>query len=125
MGKLAKFLSAQRIPLPLEQKKQMLAFDKEFEELEAQVTVLQADNLKLRAQINPLKQEIERLQAQVKKSGSSVHDNPSEYACDHCGSTQLKRTGNRPDPMFGEVGIKQPVYVCLSCGKESAFTPTS
>jgi len=48
--------------------------------------------------------------------------NPDGYHCDHCGSQQLKRIGNRADPMFAEVGIKQAVFSCLSCGKESAFT---
>lgn len=108
MGKIADFLNAQRIKLPLMQYKQMIAFDAELEALEAQVT-------EQRSEINALKEAKELLGA----------SNPSDYACDHCGSSQLKRTGNRPDPMFGEVGIKQLVFQCLSCGKESAFTPTS
>lgn len=48
--------------------------------------------------------------------------NSSEYVCDHCGSPQLKRTGNRRDPTFGVLGIKQAVFVCQDCGKESTFT---
>lgn len=43
------------------------------------------------------------------------------YVCDHCGSSMLKRIGNRPDPTFGSLGVKQAVFLCESCSKESAF----
>lgn len=45
----------------------------------------------------------------------------SGYVCDHCGSSDLKRTGSRPDPTFGALGVKESVFLCESCGKESAF----
>ncbi len=48
--------------------------------------------------------------------------NPKGHHCDHCGGVKLRRTGNRPDPTFAAVGVKQALYSCLSCGKESAFT---
>jgi DNA-directed RNA polymerase subunit RPC12/RpoP len=49
-------------------------------------------------------------------------DNPKDHRCDHCGSNQLRRTGSRPDPTFHGVQIKQAVYSCIACGKESGFT---
>lgn len=48
-------------------------------------------------------------------------DNPRGYGCDHCGSQNLKRTGNRVDPVFGRLGGKQALFTCNACGKESAF----
>ena len=120
MGRIANIFSGQRITLSLQQQKQMLLLDQEFESLESKVKVLETENLKLRAEINPLKQKVERLQEQVQKGSSAVHANTlSEYVCDHCGSEQLRRTGNRPDPI--EYGAKQAVFVCLSCGETSAF----
>jgi DNA-binding MarR family transcriptional regulator len=47
--------------------------------------------------------------------------NPQGYHCDHCGSIRLRRAGNRPNPTFGELGIKDALFSCLECGKESAF----
>jgi len=49
-------------------------------------------------------------------------NNPRGHHCDHCGSNQLRRTGSRPDAHFAAVGIKQAMYSCIACGKESAFT---
>jgi hypothetical protein len=49
-------------------------------------------------------------------------NNPKGHHCDHCASTKLKRTGSRPDPTFSDVGIKQALYKCLDCQRESAFT---
>jgi hypothetical protein len=75
VGKLADFFNAQGITLPVQQKQQMLALDKEFESLEFKLTRLEAENLKLRAEVNPLKQEVEKLKNKVEKSG--VHDSPT------------------------------------------------
>lgn len=123
MGKIASFFSEQKITIPLQQKQQMLALDQEFEACKSKVTVLQAENQKLRAEVNPLKQEIERLKQQTQHSAPNT--NPDGYVCDHCGSPNLKRTGSRPDPTFHVLGIKQSVFSCITCGKESAFTPES
>jgi DNA-binding MarR family transcriptional regulator len=58
----------------------------------------------------------------VTTNAAEQPSNPNGYACDHCGSTKLKRIGNRPDPTFGELGVKQAIFKCLSCQTESAFT---
>lgn len=133
MGRIASLFGAQSITLPQQQLKQMLALDHQFEALESKVKALEAENLKLRAQVNPLKKEVERLKKQVQKGSSDIHSSTSSVGlglrpnvlfgrvCDHCGSDQLKRTGSRPDPIGYIVGIKQAVYKCTSCGKESVF----
>ncbi|MBI3041885.1 MAG: hypothetical protein HYY78_03565 [Betaproteobacteria bacterium] len=74
MAKVSDFFSSQGITLALEQKRQMLALDKEFESLESKVQILSAENLKLRAEVNPLKQEIQRLKDKIEKDESSAHD---------------------------------------------------
>lgn len=40
--------------------------------------------------------------------------------CDHCGSSSLIRTGTRASPgPFGNLGLKEAVYRCNTCGKDS------
>lgn len=86
-----------------------------------QYAVLEKENASLKLRIADLEAENSKLQGQVRSlNGSS---NPSGYVCDHCGSPDLKRTGSRPDPTFGDLGIKQALFECNSCGKQSAFTP--
>jgi len=91
------------------------ALDRKYQNLnaenEAQKFKLDQDN----SRINSLQREIDAL-----KSGSLA-----TYVCDHCGSPNIKRTGSRPDPTFGGLGIKQKLFICNQCGRESAFTPES
>jgi hypothetical protein len=49
-------------------------------------------------------------------------NNPKGHPCDHCGSARLRRTGSRPNEMMREMGIKDFLYNCLDCHKESVFT---
>jgi DNA-binding PadR family transcriptional regulator len=209
VGKVADFFRDQSVPLGQQQKAKMLSLDREFVELESKVRILEADNLKLRAEVNPLKKEVGRLENKVQQkdaplahnpdeteievmkfigdkrsttasdiqSGLKIHsvvtehclgrllksdfieqsrvplvgamysltnrgnaylvekklvqlpnlearqpNNPKGHHCDHCGSAKLRRTGSKPDPTFGDVGIKQALYTCIDCGKESGFT---
>jgi DNA-directed RNA polymerase subunit RPC12/RpoP len=87
--------------------------------LEKKVSALQTENDSLKFSNGKLEERVRDLEQQL----SQIHSgNSSGYVCDHCGSPRLKRIGNRPDPTFGEVGIKQAVFSCIECGKESAFT---
>lgn len=73
MGKFSDFFNSQGIPLPHEQKRQVLALDKQFETLESKLKVLDAENLKLKAEVNPLKQEVERLKKQIEQEAAPSH----------------------------------------------------
>ena len=89
--------------------------EKQAAALQEQVTHLQSENERL-------KLDKEQLQQQIKTLQLSHSTNPHNYVCDHCGSNNLNRTGSRPDPTFGDLGIKEALFNCLSCGKQSAFT---
>ncbi|HNV89130.1 MAG TPA: hypothetical protein PKL53_09230 [Methylotenera sp.] len=89
--------------------------EKQAAALKEQITHLQGENERL-------KLDKQQLQQQIKTLESSHNINPHNYVCDHCGSDNLNRAGSRPDPTFGDLGIKQSLFNCLSCGKQSAFT---
>lgn len=90
--------------------------------LEKKIKSLEAENKTAQFNLQQAKQRIKQLEEQA----STVHiGNPDGYVCDHCGSPSLKRTGSRPDPTFGDLGVKQKLFTCNECGKQSAFTPHS
>lgn len=41
--------------------------------------------------------------------------------CSHCGSSNLKRTGSRPDRVMGDLGIERISFTCIDCGQGSDF----
>lgn len=86
--------------------------------LEKKISDLQSENARLRPDNEELREKVRTLEKQLSDHAS----NTSGYFCDHCGSGRLKRTGNRPDPLMFDMGIKQAVFSCLECGKESAYT---
>lgn len=92
--------------------------------IEKQVIMLKEQVTNLTSENASLNLDKEQLQQQVKvlEKSKAHNQNPDNYSCDHCGSTDLNRTGNRPDPTFGRLGVKQSLFNCLSCGKQSAFT---
>jgi DNA-directed RNA polymerase subunit RPC12/RpoP len=92
--------------------------------IEKQVLALKEQVVNLQRENESLKIDKRQLQEQVVNFAAkhSQNTNPLGYVCDHCGSQRLKRTGSRPDPTFGPLGIKQAVFNCEECGKESGFT---
>lgn len=36
--------------------------------------------------------------------------------CPACGQPAMRRTGVKPDPMFGDMGVKLETWTCASCG---------
>ncbi len=90
--------------------------------IEKQAITLKEQVANLNTENEGLKFDKQQLQQQIKALELFHHTNPHNYICDHCGSSNLKRTGSRPDPTFGDAGIKQALFNCLSCGKQSAFT---
>lgn len=96
-------------------------------------TVLREHLALLRERIGALERENGDLRTQLQKANAQAQesqsrldrfakDNPKGLRCDACGSVDLARTGSRPDPTFGEVGIKQAIMTCRVCQHVSAFT---
>lgn len=88
----------------------------QYAALEKKVVDLEAKNAHLESENSELQQQVRSLMG-----SAAPNSNPSGYVCDHCGSSNLKRTGSRPDPTFGRLGVKQAVFLCESCSKESSF----
>ena len=101
-------------------KEQYSALKSENTILKTENRILKTENQTLRLDHQQTVQKIRQLEKQI----SIIHNsNPEGYVCDHCASPSLTRTGSRPDPTFGDLGIKQKIFSCDECGKESAFTP--
>lgn len=84
--------------------------------LQKKVVELQAENERLESENSKLEEQVRNF-----KSSPAQNRNPAGYVCDHCGSSNLKRSGSRPDPVFGDLGAKQAVFRCTECGSESSF----
>jgi len=52
--------------------------------------------------------------------GTLMNSGSKDRACAHCGSNRLKRTGSKPNERFRKVGIKDALFLCGDCGKETA-----
>lgn len=86
--------------------------------LEIQVVGLNSENTILRRNLDEAENKIQTL----KKEHDAIHNaNPNGDVCEHCGSPRLKRTGSRPNDTFSALGIKDAVFTCQDCSKESAF----
>ncbi len=99
-------------------KERLLILKDEYAELEKAKAELQSTNGALQSALEQERQRSKRLEAELAALRSGTL---AKYACDHCGSPNLKRTGNRPDPTFGRLGVKQLLFKCEACGKDSAF----
>jgi len=107
------------IPLSAVLKEKLTDFEKENISLKKKVSDLETENSVLKGKLEQSENQRRALEKQIMEVQSNTS---SGYVCDHCGSTKLRRTGNRPDPTFGRLGIKQSVFVCEECGKNSSFT---
>ena len=103
-------------------KERLVALKEQHEALQASRDELSNENTRLKNKLEQAIAEAGRLESQLQELKTGAF---GTYVCDHCGSPDLKRTGSREDPTFGVLGIKQKVFSCNSCGKESAFTPES
>ena len=79
-------------------------------QLKNEITKLQEINEKLKSDISQLTDKIDGFQ----KPGTKGH------VCEHCGSSRLRSTGNRPNKRFGRLGVKDTLFQCEDCGKETA-----
>lgn len=94
--------------------------------LEEEIAVLKAQIVFLDKEIQDLNEDNKNLEinnSNLESQLNAIHgNNPDKHACDHCGSGRLKRAGNRPLKKVAGITIKEALYTCYDCGKESAFT---
>ena len=94
--------------------------------LHAEYAALERKNHDLGLECQQQQTELEQLEIKCRELEQHLlhfHDqNPLAYRCDYCGSIRLKRSGSRPDPVFGDLGAKLAIFMCNDCGKESAFS---
>lgn len=90
----------------------------EYQRLESKCSELQSENGALSTELEQERERANQLQEELDQLRSGAF---AKYVCDHCGSANLTRKGNRLDPTFGDMGIKQMVFECNACGKESTF----
>jgi hypothetical protein len=79
----------------------------QYSALEKKVKDFQSENVRLASENEQMKEQIRNL-----KSTPHQSSNPQGYVCDHCGSSNLTRTGSRKDPIFGDLGAKQAIFRC-------------
>jgi hypothetical protein len=65
MGKIADAIRGSA--LPEQNRKKLLALDREFVEMEMEIQTLKTQNLNLQAKVNPLEREIDGLKNQIKQ----------------------------------------------------------
>src|SRR6267154_3786544 len=78
MGKFADFFREQSITLDGQKKVKMLSLDREFEEMKAERDRLKTENLHLRAQVEPLQRDVDRLKERVEQNKTSELDELTE-----------------------------------------------
>lgn len=88
-------------------------------EAEARHAKLEAEHVKCQAALKNAEHRAGILERELRQLKSGQH---SGFCCDACGSPNVKRTGSRPDPTFGQLGIKEGLFTCADCGAVSAFT---
>lgn len=77
---------------------------------------LQSQNVNLQANLKDCQHRLEQLQAAHERSQSGLL---AANVCDHCASPRLRRTGTRPHPTFGRLGLREAVLTCDACGRET------
>jgi rubrerythrin len=80
-------------------------------DLKAKHTALEAELQQERMQNQAVQQQLDALSV----GGHATH------VCDTCASSDLRRTGTRPAPTFGALGLKEAIYRCNACGYDSFF----
>lgn len=106
-------------------RERLILLKDQFVALENQILVFRNESISLKEKISLLESENQNLNLEnstLKKKIDNFHNlNPNNYSCDECGSNNLKRTGSVPNKTFKGLGIKDAVFTCNDCGKESFF----
>jgi chromosome segregation ATPase len=92
---------------------------------EEQVHLLKAKIVSLEKEIQSLNEDNKNLEinnANLESQHEGLHRaNPENHVCDHCGSSKIKLTGSRMNDKYGWMGVKDSVFTCEECKKESSF----
>lgn len=64
--------------------------------------------------------KIPELERRLAALESRTNPSTNELVCDHCASPDLVRKGSRGAGHFAALGVKEAVYACQQCGKETA-----
>lgn len=83
----------------------------QYTALERRCGDLDAENAALRLEVRKYQDQVNAIQT---VTGKAVY-------CSHCGSSNLKRAGSRPDKVFGKFGVDRIDFICGDCGKTSDF----
>lgn len=93
--------------------------------IKAQYEALENENANLKTQCQAPQTEIQQIRMRLAESESTLETMNkgafAKYVCDHCGKSNLTRTGNKPDPIFGTLGAKLAVFRCNDCGQTSEY----
>ncbi len=81
----------------------------ELERLHAQA---ESHAKELQSQLDQTKAELQQAQAKLASLQTGL---TATHVCSHCGGARLKRTGTRPHPVFGKVGLREAVLLCEEC----------
>lgn len=73
------------------------------------------DRLPLWARIKALPDKVETLQQRVALLEAQFSGKPGEL-CPVCNAPGFRRTGSKPDPVMGALGVMLDSYVCAGCG---------
>ncbi|WP_396957040.1 hypothetical protein [Nitrosomonas sp.] len=65
--------------------------------------------------------KIPDLERRLFKLEQRLASNPAGHVCDHCGSANLIRIGNRPNRIFSNRAVKDAIFKCGDCNRESSF----
>ncbi|MBY0483458.1 hypothetical protein [Nitrosomonas sp.] len=95
--------------------------------LKDEINSMKLNTTSLEKQIQGINEDNKNLEinnSNLESQLNAVHgNNPDKHACDHCGSARLKRSGSRHSgKKLAGITIKDALYTCDDCGKESAFT---
>ena len=80
MGRIADFFREQSITLDGQKKTKMLSLDLQFEEMEAEITVLKSENLSLKAQVNPLQREVDRFKQKIEQGKTHIQGRMEDHS---------------------------------------------
>lgn len=108
-----------------ELKKRVLLLKEQFAALGAQVSIYRNQTKALMEEIANLKMENKNIKFENSKLCEKMekfhNSNHRVYTCEHCGSTKMKMIGKPHNRIFEDLGVKDAIFICEECGKESAF----